>query len=204
MKRKILSIMLFASFMSLIGCNNSTDPATWSTDKIDDWFEKGEWLNGWTVTPDPSIDRKKFVLSYFKNKDRWDKAFTFLAKSDLPNLEVTKYALDGDNLFATVSEYLTRNDEDVDFEAHRKYIDIQYIIMGNEHIGISDVSGKQKTIVPYDTTNDIEFMTIPNQDIINATPENFVIFFPSDAHRPCLKVDENSNVRKIVIKVKVD
>ena len=66
------------SFLDTIGCKSSQDPSRWSSSKIDKWFEKGEWLNGWTVSPDASINRKEFAVSYFKNKERWNKAFAFL------------------------------------------------------------------------------------------------------------------------------
>ncbi|MCX6320930.1 MAG: YhcH/YjgK/YiaL family protein [Bacteroidia bacterium] len=204
MKNLFLKIMALTSFLGFIGCKSSTDPATWSSKKIDKWFEKGEWLNGWTVSPDASINRKVFAVSYFKNKERWDKAFTFLKNSDLSKLEIKRYNIDGDNLYAPVSEYLTKNEEDARYEAHQKYIDIQYVISGVEQMGIAPISQKKDVLVPYDATKDIEFMTVNQGVNYKATPDKFFIFFPSDAHRPGLKVGENSQVRKVVVKVKVD
>jgi YhcH/YjgK/YiaL family protein len=196
--------MLLAIVLSFFGCSNSTDPATWSSEKTDKWFEKGEWLNGWDIIPDASINRKEFAVSYFKNQERWDKAFEFLKNSKLSTLELMRYDIDGDNLFATPSEYLTKNKEDANFEAHRKYIDIQYVISGKELIGIAPVSLQDQILEPYDSTRDIEFMTVTRDTEVTATPDRFFIFFPSDAHRPSLKDGENSRVRKIVVKVKAD
>lgn len=204
MKKLILKIMVFTSFLGFFGCKNSADPANWSAQQIDKWFEKGEWLNGWTIKPDASIDRKAFALSYFKNKDRWDKAFNFLKSNDLATLEIKRYDIDDDNLYAPVSEYLTKNEEDAKFEAHRKYIDIQYVISGSEQMSVAPVSMKKDIITPYDPEKDIEFMTVDQFNSFKATPERFFIFFPSDIHRPSVKVGENSQVRKIVVKVKVD
>jgi YhcH/YjgK/YiaL family protein len=62
----------------------------------------------------------------------------------------------------------------------------------------------KEVLTPYDATKDIEFITVSQIVNIKATPSNFFIFFPGDAHRTGLKVGENSKVRKIVIKVKVD
>ncbi|MDP3002723.1 MAG: YhcH/YjgK/YiaL family protein, partial [Bacteroidales bacterium] len=137
-------------------------------------------------------------------KERWDKAFTFLKNSDLSKLEIKRYDIDGDNLYAPVSEYLTKNEEDARYEAHQKYIDIQYIISGVEQMGIAPMSQKKDVLVPYDATKDVEFMTVNQGVNYKATPDKFFIFFPSDAHRPGLKVGENSQVRKVVVKVKVD
>jgi YhcH/YjgK/YiaL family protein len=204
MKKLIVRVMLFTSFLSFIGCKSSSDPSTWSKKKIDSWFEKGQWLNGWAVLPDASINRKEFAVSYFKNKERWDKAFTFLKSSDLSKLDVKRHDIDGDNLYALVSDYLTKNPEDARFESHQKYIDIQYVINGSEMMGVAPMSMKKEVLVPYDPTKDIEFMTVSQNSEFKATPDKFFIFFPSDIHRPSLKIGENGQVRKIVVKVKIN
>ena len=204
MKNLMMNTMILAGFLSFFGCKSSSDPSVWSDKKIDKWFEKGEWLNGWKVRPDASINRKEFAISYFRHKERWDRAFKFLKDNDLSKLEVKRYELDGDNLYAPVSEYLTKNEEDARFEAHRKYIDIQYVINGNEKMNIAPITSVLEILNPYDEVKDIEFITVPQIVNFNASPDNFFIFFPGDAHRPGLKDGENSQVRKIVVKVKVD
>jgi YhcH/YjgK/YiaL family protein len=191
--------------MSIIsGCSGNADPALWSSKQIDKWFEKGDWLNGWQVKPDQSINRKEFTVSYFKNRERWDKAFSFLKSTDLSGLELKRYDIDGDNLYAPVSEYLTKNEEDARYEAHQKYIDIQYVVSGKEMIGVAPMSQKKDVLEPYDSTRDIEFLTVSGGENRLAMPDRFFIFFPEDAHRPGLKDTENSPVRKIVVKVRVD
>jgi beta-galactosidase beta subunit len=47
-------------------------------------------------------------------------------------------------------------------------------------------------------------MTVARIVNYEATPSNFFIFFPDDAHRPGLKNGVNSKVKKIVIKLKAD
>ena len=196
--------MVLTSFLGVFDSRSSTDPSKWSNKKIDKWFEKEEWLNGWQIKPDPSINRKTFTVSYFKNKEKWDKAFTFLKESDLPNLEIKRYDIDGETVFALVSDYLTKNEENALYEVHRKYIDIQYIINGKELIGQAPLSMKKDVLTAYDATKDIEFLTVSRGTNYRAAQGNFYIFFPEDAHRPGLKDGENSQVRKVVVKVKVD
>ncbi len=204
MKNSFVKIMVMASLFSLFGCNGNTDPAKWSSRKTDKWFEKGEWLNGWSVKPDTTINRKAFAISYFKNKERWDKAFLFLNNHDLSKLQLKRYDIDGDNLYAPVSEYITKNEEDARYEAHQKYIDIQYVVSGKEQIGIAPMSQKKDVLQPYDVTKDVEFLTVNKGVNFNATPDRFFIFFPEDVHRPGLKFGENSQVRKVVVKLKID
>ena len=204
MKKLILSIMVLISLFGLMGSKSVSDPATWSNKKIDKWFAKNEWLNGWSVTPDASINRREFAVSYFKNRDRWDKAFKFLKNTDLLKLELKRYDIDDDNLFATVSEYISKNEETAKFEAHRKYIDIQYVISGKEVMNVAPIATVKEILVPYDATKDIEFVAVKEIVSFKANTDKFFIFFPGDAHRPGLKDGVNSPVRKIVVKVKVD
>jgi biofilm protein TabA len=204
MINKTLTIMVLKSIFDLMGSTSSSDPSTWSSKQIDKWFAKGEWSEGWTITPDASINKREFAVTYFKNKERWAKAFKFLKGNDLTKLELKRYDIDGDNLFATVSEYQSKNEETAKFEAHRKYIDIQYVISGKEIMNIAPINTVKEVLNPYDAAKDIEFVTVSKVVNYKASPSNFFIFFPSDAHRPGLKDGVNSAVRKIVIKVKVD
>jgi YhcH/YjgK/YiaL family protein len=204
MKTLFFKTMVFMSFLGLFGCKSSTDPAGWSIGKIDKWFEKGEWLNGWKIKPDASINRRELAVSYFKHKERWDKAFTFLKENDLAKMEIKRYDIDSDNLYAPVSEYMSKNEEDARFEAHKNYIDIQYVISGKELIGVAPLSQKKEILEPYNPEKDVEFFTVDGAKICPATPDRFFIFFPDDAHRPGVKDGENSQVRKVVVKVKVD
>jgi biofilm protein TabA len=204
MKINIIKAMLLISLFGLMGCRSTPDPSTWNNKKINNWFGREEWLSGWEVTPDSSINKRELAVSYFLNKDRWDKAFKFLKDSDLSKLELKRYDIDGDYLFATVSEYLTKNEETTNFEAHRKYIDIQYVIMGKEIMNIAPLSTVKDIVISYDDSKDIEFVTVDK--VVNhlATPGRLFIFFPDDAHRPGLKDEVSSQVRKIVIKLKIE
>ena len=204
MKNLFQRIMVLTIFMSITGCKSSTDPSKWNSKQIDKWFDKGEWLNGLQVEPDASIDRKEFAISYFKHKERWDKAFAFLKNSDLEKLELKRHEIDGNNVYAPVSEYMTKNEEDARYEAHLKYIDIQYVISGKELIGVAPMSQKKDVLEAYDSTKDIEFLTVTGGENRPALPDKCFIFFPEDAHRPGLKDGENSPVRKVVVKVKID
>jgi YhcH/YjgK/YiaL family protein len=204
MKKLIFSFMVMISLFGLTGSNSDPDPSTWSSKKIDKWFAKMEWTGGWKITPDASINKKELVIAYFKNKERWNKAFKFLINNDLSKLETKRYDIDGDNLFATVSEYLTKNEATTNFEAHRKYIDIQYVIKGDEIMNVSPLSTVKEIVTPYDGSKDIEFMKVSNVVNFKASQSNFFIFFPGDAHRPGIKDKVSATVRKIVIKVRAD
>jgi YhcH/YjgK/YiaL family protein len=204
MRKIIVVIMILISLFGLTGSKSSSDPSSWNKKEIEKWFAGKEWSGGWAAIPDASINKREFAVSYYKNKDRWDKAFNFLKSTDFSKSELKRYDIDNDKLFATVSEYMSKNEETTQFEAHRKYIDIQYLISGKEVMNIAPLKSVTKVLVPYDAIKDIEFVAVSKSLDLKAAPGYFFIFFPDDAHRPGLKDGVNSPVRKVVIKVKVD
>jgi YhcH/YjgK/YiaL family protein len=196
--------MVLTSILGLFGCSGTSDPSTWNAEKTNKWFEKGDWHKGWAVTPDNSINRTTLAKAYYKNNERWNKAFAFLKDNDLTKLELKRFDLDGDNLYVLVSEYNTKNPENARYEAHRKYIDIQYVVSGSELIGIAPLASKDSTLQEYDATKDIEFLTVKKGITVQATPAKFFVFFPEEAHMPGLKEEINAPVRKAVIKIRID
>lgn len=156
----------------------------------------------WSVPPNAALDRKVFEKYYNRNPDRWNKAFEFLSSRDLDALPLGRYDIDGDLLFAKVDTYTTRNVEDTRYEAHKEYADIQYIISGEERISVQPLK-RVSLAVPYNKERDISFYTSVTNCFFLADRTSYFIFFPENAHRPCLKVTNNSRVKKIVIKVKL-
>ena len=202
---KQLTLKIMAAFMiaSLAGCAGD-DPSKWSTEKTEKWFEAGEWLNGWDKIPDASINKKAFAVSYYKNPERWNRAFQFLKENDLAKLPLGRNEIDGDNLYASVAEYTTKDEDSVRYEAHIKYIDIQYVVEGFELIGITPMNEVITILEPYDASRDISFVAVKKEKMHSATPDRFFIFFPDDVHKPTVKDRFRTKVRKVVVKVKVD
>lgn len=178
-------------------------PDQWSEKELRQWFSKGEWKQGWKAVADESVNQKEFARLYFKNPGRWNKAFKFLSEQDLAKQATGKHELEGNDLFVNVDEYVTRNEEDVLFEAHKKYADIQVLISGEEKIGVLQLA-KTTVFIPYDEEKDIMFLTADEKNYRMAMPGKFFLFFPDDAHRPTVKTVENVPVRKIVVKVRIN
>lgn len=102
---------------------------------------------------------------------------------------------------AMVSEYETKVKNEVGYEAHRKNIDIQYLLKGEERVACLPIE-KLKETKPYSEEKDAAFFTASIQPIEMTLGDGyFAIFFPQDGHMPQLSVDEPKMVKKVVVKV---
>jgi hypothetical protein len=68
MKKSALLLPILAGIMVITSCKSSKDPTTWNNMETDKWFEKHEWLNGWNVTPDASINKRNLPLIILKTR----------------------------------------------------------------------------------------------------------------------------------------
>lgn len=104
---------------------------------------------------------------------------------------------------AIVSEYETKVKNEVGYEAHRKNIDIQYLLKGEERVACLPVE-KLKETKPYSEEKDAVFFTASVKPIeMTLGDEFFAIFFPQDGHMPQLSVGGVEMVKKVVVKVEM-
>lgn len=121
-----------------------------------------------------------------------------LRDTDFSALEDGRYELDGDKLYMNVMtvDLKTANDRP---EAHKKYIDIQYVIEGRENIGVGFTDEMRKELSS-DAENDIWFFEGETVKL-RLEGDRFIVLFPNDAHAPCIRVGDEKTVRKAVVKV---
>jgi YhcH/YjgK/YiaL family protein len=129
-----------------------------------------------------------------------DEVFLFLRNVDRASLTSEKTALDGDRVFYFYSASDARPAEAAPLEAHRRYIDIQYLLDGEERIGWKPVAGCAHVRDPYDEEKDIAFFSDAPSKWIDLRPGDFAVFFPEDAHAPLVGT---GRIEKIVVKIAV-
>jgi biofilm protein TabA len=131
------------------------------------------------------------------------KAFAFLRK-DLRELADGKIEIDGTRVFAIVQRYETIKTDTPKFEYHRKYIDIQLIVSGEEIIGWAPE--ENMTIdEPYNAEKDICFGGVAAKEWtpMHLHAGQLAVLYPEDGHAPKLAYGAASQVMKIVVKVAV-
>lgn len=122
--------------------------------------------------------------------------------SGKPDGYLEKVEIHGKDIFALHQVNRTKPKRFARFEAHRKYIDLQYVLAGEELIAVA-FPGKLKTILAYDSKKDVEFYKYFPSASFFMEPGVLAIFYPSDAHAPGLVFKKSCLVRKVVVKVRV-
>jgi len=192
------------TILATAACSDkTTNPAKWTDDEVNTWYEKKEWLGGWNVSPDASVNKRTFAVLYYQNQRHWDQAFHFLKSANLKELPLGKQELEGQHLFVIVQEYYGKQKADALYESHKKYIDIQYVIKGEEIMGLTTLD-KAAVRDPYNEAKDITFYDFDGGEYLKATPENFFMFFPEDVHRPSITTGDSVLIKKIVVKILIE
>jgi YhcH/YjgK/YiaL family protein len=148
------------------------------------------------------------IIDSIQNRARYErlgtgiaKALEYLARTDVSKVATGRYDLDGDNVYALVQRYDTRPREKGVWEAHRRYIDVQFVASGVESMGYAPI-GSLTVTQPYAADKDCVLLA-GTGDFVTAAAGTFVVFFPEDAHMPCLACVASQAVCKVVVKVAV-
>jgi YhcH/YjgK/YiaL family protein len=106
--------------------------------------------------------------------------------------------------YASISSYDAKDAAECRYETHRRFIDVQILLSGREAVDVRSPVGLPVT-VPYDPEKDITFFGEAEGGAhrVHLEPGVAAVFFPDDAHKPCIAIDADVAVRKIVVKVAV-
>lgn len=149
------------------------------------------------------LDKIENLSDYISLNKGFLKIITFLQKIDLGDLKEGKTLLVGEELFLFYNVYNTKVNKLGILEAHKKYIDLQYIIEGEEIINY-EVFRKQKTYKSYNSEDDYLLCNEDNSKKIKIEEGEFFIFFPQDLHFPGNNSNSTSKkVKKIIFKILV-
>lgn len=123
-----------------------------------------------------------------------------LAETDFSKIEDGHYELEGEDLYMNVmtAELKETNERP---EAHRKYIDIQYVFEGEEDIGVAFLD-EMGAPIEENPEKDIWFFAGETVKL-RLGGDRFIVLFPQDAHAPCISVNHGTKSRKAVVKVLV-
>jgi YhcH/YjgK/YiaL family protein len=149
---------------------------------VDD-IKSNKWLSG--------IEGIKKILDIIDN-------------TDFSKLEDGTYNISDDLFYILATYNTTSNVEEKPAEAHKKYIDIQYMIYGEEKLGYADIKNPKMSQKLYDEKSDAEFFSrIEGEGFIILKKGMYAVFFPQDVHRPGISIKETRGIRKAIFKLPV-
>ncbi len=149
------------------------------------------------------FDKLNNAGQYFSLGEKIQKGFEFLLNEDLKNLPDGRYEILDNEIYANVQSLKTKNQNLKKWEVHKDYIDIQYVISGKEKMGYGLLSDFYEVIEEYDKQKDIEFLNGEKFNFADVKEGEFVIFYPNDVHAPMLSVDDDIEIKKVIVKVKI-
>ena len=133
-----------------------------------------------------------------------DMALKAVAAYTPENYETGKVELDGDKVFLLRNAYTTNDPANAIFEAHRAYIDVMYMVEGEETIYVKPTSQLSNITKEYDPAGDALLADMDaDATPVRLTAGSFIVLMPQDAHAPACWVDSAKNVKKIIGKVRV-
>ncbi len=135
---------------------------------------------------------------------RIDEAIEYIKGLSVTQTDVGKKEVVNDYFYYSVQQYETRSESEltVELESHRKYIDVQFIVSGEEIMNVSDVSGLTLSTA-YDEEKDIMMWEAPSRMMsVLLKQGNYIVLYPENAHRVVSVKSGSNQVLKIVGKVK--
>jgi len=144
-------------------------------------------------------DTLQHASAYYRLGSLIEAGLRLLAQTDFDSLADGRYEIE-DGLYMTISSYTTKPADEAHPESHKEYLDIQYLVAGREMIGVAPLSDMEAA-----TNSDVQKDLYFYKGATRCLPlerDRFMIFFPQDAHAPCIAVDTPSPVRKVVVKVR--
>jgi YhcH/YjgK/YiaL family protein len=146
-------------------------------------------------------DHIKYASAYFNLSAGIRRALEYLGAADLGTLGEGRHDIDGDKVFALVSDYDTRRPDETFWEAHRRHVDVQYVHAGEERIGYGDLA--DFVCEPCDEARDLVVARGRSERFVEMQPGCFAVLFPHDVHMPGLTARAVARVRKVVVKVRL-
>lgn len=147
-------------------------------------------------------DNLKNAMQYAGLGERFKTALEYILTHDL-TAATERIELDGKNLYILPQNPTLKTWEAARWESHEKYADIQVVLEGREIIAYAPVAAMDEVTVPYNPEKDVTFYQ-GNGAVMELTDGDFAIYFPQDAHKPCVRPEGAAEtVRKAVVKVKL-
>ena len=141
------------------------------------------------------------IYDKFKNISRYG-MLKQIAEFNLKDYKKGKFDINDETFFGIGLEYNTKRESECLWEAHKEYLDIHFILEGEEVINISDISNMRKTM-EFDNENDYQLFEGNKDHCVYLKKGDFLVLYPNECHQTAVQLDDVCFVKKIVFKIKL-
>ena len=132
----------------------------------------------------------------------------YLTQLDLANLTAGRHELSHlhPDIYMNVDEFDSVVPTSKQAEMHRKYLDIQVLIQGEEMIEASPVYPDLAKFDDYREAQDYQLSPdIDHKMAIILRPKMFAVFYPYEPHKPgCYFNGQSAPIKKLVVKIPIE
>ena len=148
------------------------------------------------------LTTKEKLTRYAALSPRLEEAFRALAQLSREEFRPGRHEVSGDAIYINAAEYDTHGAETAMLEAHRVYIDVMWMISGEEELDACPLTEAGEELRPYRLEDDALLARLPEQRTrLRLGADSVCILFPEDAHAPGIDPGSRSHVRKLIAKV---
>lgn len=144
------------------------------------------------------IDRLDQLPRYVALNPHFATAVAVLNRTNLSSLSTGRLEVDGLRVYAEIINGPGRERNAAPLETHDRYIDIHYLVEGNEEIGWTARSELRSPQPKANPDADVIFYDDEPETWVSLSPGTFAICFPEDGHAPMVST---TAIRKVVVKV---
>ncbi len=141
------------------------------------------------------------LREYLCMEDGIFECFNYAKENNLSAYDRGCHEIDEKRIFVNIVEYETVKPEDRFWEAHREYLDVHLMLEGTERIDLNFIQNMD--VKEYAAKDDFLSMDGEKNGSVILKPGDFLVCYPTDAHRTAVAADKQENIKKAIFKVKI-
>ena len=141
------------------------------------------------------------LREYLCMEDGIFECFNYAKENNLSAYDRGCHEIDAKRIFVNIMEYETVKPEDRFWEAHREYLDVHLMLEGTERIDLNFIQNMD--VKEYAAQDDFLPMDGDKNGSVILKPGDFLVCYPSDAHRTAIAADKPEKIKKAIFKVKI-
>lgn len=134
-------------------------------------------------------------------QDSIKKCLDFIQNNDMNKIEKGIHLIEDKDLYVNIAAYRTKDEGDCIWEAHRQYLDLHYMIHGEEKIKIGNLSDMK--VLQY--VEEQDYLSVEGSDYteIILKQDGLLLLYPEDVHKTAISNNNIEMIKKAIFKIRI-